>query len=440
MIEFKRQIARTFAQAAVLAAAAWMLVGGIAAAAGDVTGLRLGERSQTDTRIVFDLDAKPTYRLSADREGAGRLIVKIDGLARKPAVQIPRVRGHVMAISSDFAESAATFSFSLSKPALVSEAFVIPPSAQNGDYRLVIDLKTAPSDQVLAGLPAPFESITDILQAAESESVIAGNSAVVDVNEAITDAPRENEAAENARMAQPTLRKKLIVVDAGHGGSDPGAIGARGTKEADVTIAAAKVLQEALEATGRYEVFMTRKNNERLALEERSKLAREAGAELFISLHADALENKKVRGASVYTLSEEGFQRSANEALSKEVIEINGVGFDKDSKVIGGILYGVTQRETGTASAKFAEILVSKLSGVTVLLNNSHRTENLKVLLAPDVPAVLFELAYISNASDETNLRSPAWRKRTMGAVVNAIDAYFESEAKERHARNAAAN
>ena len=438
MIEYNREKSVILRWVAAFAAIVGMLFSGMAQAAGDVVGLRLGERSPTETRIVFDLNENPAYRLSADRAGSGRLIVKIDGQTRASAVEAPRARGHVAAISSNYAESAITYSFELAKPALVQEAFVIPPSPQNRNHRLVIDLKTTRNDQLLAGLPAAFESITDILQAAETEAAPDRQQVVAAVEPALSGASVA--ASDLKTIEQPAPRKKRIVIDAGHGGSDPGAIGARGTKEADVTLAAAKVLQEALIATGRYEVFMTRKGEERLALEERSKLAREAGAELFISLHADALDNKQVRGASVYTLSEEGVQRSANEALSKEVIEVNGVGFDKDSRVIGGILFGVTQRETGTASARFAEILVTKLRGVTVLLNNSHRTENLKVLLAPDVPAVLFELAYISNAADEANLRSPAWRKRTMGAVVNAIDAYFESDAQERHARNTATN
>jgi N-acetylmuramoyl-L-alanine amidase len=235
-------------------------------------------------------------------------------------------------------------------------------------------------------------------------------------------------------LKAPAPGKPVIVIDAGHGGGDPGAAGQKGTKESLVTLAAAKSLAEILRASGRYEVVLTRQTDKRLAHEERSRLAREAKADLFISLHADAHADAKVRGGSVYTLSEEGTVRSAREAKASGDYVVFDLDIADEDPQVGGILYNLAQRKTGDESDRFAERLIASLNGVTPMLNNTHRRGNFKVLLAPDVPAVLLELAFISNARDEANLNSPAWRRRTMAAVAGAIDAYFASGGPTRHA------
>ena len=182
--------------------------------------------------------------------------------------------------------------------------------------------------------------------------------------------------------------------------------------------------------------MLTRSEDKRLAHEERSRIARDAKAGLFISLHADAHSDPKVRGGSVYTLSDEGTERSAREALANGNYNVFDLDVGQAGQQVGGILYNLAQRETANESDRFAEILISKLSGVTPLLNNTHRRGNFKVLLAPDVPAVLLELAFISNKQDEANLRSTVWRKRAMGAAAAAIDGYFQQRAAAKHASN----
>jgi N-acetylmuramoyl-L-alanine amidase len=173
-------------------------------------------------------------------------------------------------------------------------------------------------------------------------------------------------------------------------------------------------------------------------LARREKLARDAGADLFISLHADALAQKAIRGGSVYTLSQEGSERSAR--LAKEqgnytVYQLDASEFQQD-QYVGDILFDIAQNATNTASSRFAEKLLGELNGVTPLLDKSHRTADFRVLLAPDVPAVLLEMAFISNAKDEANLNSAAWRARTMAAVAKAIDGYFAEYDARRFAQN----
>ncbi|MEZ5914067.1 MAG: N-acetylmuramoyl-L-alanine amidase [Parvularculaceae bacterium] len=238
----------------------------------------------------------------------------------------------------------------------------------------------------------------------------------------------------------PSVRKKkpVIVVDAGHGGSDPGAAGSNGSKESDLTLKAALALADALRETGRYDVVLTRSSDIRLAHEERSRIAREANAGLFISLHADAIADRKVRGGSVYTLSDEGTARSAREARESGDYILFDLDVAQAGPEVSGILYTLAQRRTSNESDKFAELLIDGLAGVTPLLNNTHRRGNFKVLLAPDVPAVLLELAFVSNARDEANLNSPAWRRKTMTAAATAIDAYFQQKGIVRQANNAA--
>ena len=157
----------------------------------------------------------------------------------------------------------------------------------------------------------------------------------------------------------------------------------------------------------------------------------------LVGVDEDAIADSKVRGGSVYTLSDEGTERSAREAREKGDYLVFDLNIGEADPQVGGILYNLAQRRTSNESDAFAELLIDRLSGVTPLLNNTHRRGNFKVLLAPDVPAVLLELAFISNARDEANLSSHAWRKRTMAAAAAAIDAYFQQKGATKHASNA---
>jgi N-acetylmuramoyl-L-alanine amidase len=213
----------------------------------------------------------------------------------------------------------------------------------------------------------------------------------------------------------------VVVIDAGHGGKDPGARGQR-LVEKDVTLAAAEALRARLERDGRYKVVLTRSSDQYVALENRVQIARRADADLFISLHADAGTEDGLRGASVYTLSDKAAHRSAK-FVNKEdwFISASASG---DSGV-RDILLDLTQRATKNRSAAFAEVLLDGIDDHTPLLRRSHREAGLAVLLAPDVPAVLLEMGFLTNPKDEANLGSKAHRTRLMNAVGDAIDAYF---------------
>jgi N-acetylmuramoyl-L-alanine amidase len=225
-------------------------------------------------------------------------------------------------------------------------------------------------------------------------------------------------------MLGRNARERVVVIDAGHGGRDPGAIGAgAGTREKDVVLDAALKLQSALIANGRYRVALTRDSDVFVPLEDRVAFARRQDADLFISLHADSSPRSEAQGASVYTLSERGAARAQN-MMDAQNWQID-LGQAPREGMVSDILVDLAQRETTNRSAEFASTLIPKLGRVTPLLSNTHRNAGFFVLLAPDVPAVLIETGFLSNPTDERRLASPRAREAMADAMAEAVDAYF---------------
>ena len=220
-----------------------------------------------------------------------------------------------------------------------------------------------------------------------------------------------------------------IVIDAGHGGHDPGTRGANAT-ERQVTLPAAQALKAELERLGRYRVVLTRNTDVYVTRPRRVQIAREAGADLFISLHADSSPDPATRGASVYTLSEQGATRAVRQVL-REGDWARDMRLPGRDPSVDRILLDMTQRATQNRSAQFARVLLTHLEASEhPLLRRSHRDAGLAVLLAPDVPAVLLEMGFITNPEDEAVLRDPGRRNRLMSSVGDAIDDYFGQQTK----------
>lgn len=243
------------------------------------------------------------------------------------------------------------------------------------------------------------------------------------------DGPLDGDGSAAAAVPVPSLKpapasRPVIVIDPGHGGSDPGAIGkARNTFEKTITFSASRTLAEKLRATGRYEVVLTRERDVYVAHEERLRIARRKGADLFISIHADSAASD-ASGASVYTLADRAKTRSRRLVRSQNWIM--DVDLADQSDAVGDILVDLAQRKTNSQSDRFADLLVGEVAATTPMVRNSHRRAGYFVLLAPDVPAVLLELGFLSNASDEALLNRAPHRAALMDAVVRAIDGYFE--------------
>lgn len=222
--------------------------------------------------------------------------------------------------------------------------------------------------------------------------------------------------------------RPLVVIDPGHGGHDPGAVnGARGWREKDVTLGIARALRDELVAGGRVRVALTRSGDRYLALQERYGIARRLGADLFLSIHADAAPNEEARGASIYTLSEVASTREAARLAARENRSdiINGVDLSRAPSSVSSILIDLTRRGTMEESVRFAEILEREASARVRFQRPARHFASLVVLKAPDVPSVLLETGYISNADDARMLASRTGQRRIAEAVARAIRVYF---------------
>lgn len=222
--------------------------------------------------------------------------------------------------------------------------------------------------------------------------------------------------------------KPVIVIDAGHGGIDPGAISRRGIKEKNITLKYAKALKKELENTKKYRVFLTRRDDKFIKLSERVERARKAKGDLFISLHADSHPDPDTRGLSVYTISSSRAEKEAGKLLTKADKEevINGVNMKKQSDDVQHMLIKLAQRETTNNSSEFASILVKELGSDARLLENPHRSAGFAVLTGADVPSVLMELGYLTNRHEEKLLQTGDYQKKLVIGIRDAIEKYFE--------------
>ena len=228
--------------------------------------------------------------------------------------------------------------------------------------------------------------------------------------------------------------RPLVVIDAGHGGHDPGSISPHGgLREKDVTLAMAKAVRERLLATGRTRVALTRSDDRFIMLQQRFGLARRLGAELFISIHADSAENEQARGATIYTLSEVASDREAARLAAREnrADIISGVDLSDQGGDVANILIGLTQRETMNQSARFAGVL-RRESPAVPFKPGFHRFASLMVLKAPDMASVLYETGYMSNADDVAWLTSAAGRRAVADGMAKAVSAHFARQLAAR--------
>ncbi|MDB5469670.1 MAG: N-acetylmuramoyl-L-alanine amidase [Caulobacter sp.] len=376
--------------------------GAFAQASGMAAGIlkvRLGGDA-AETRLVIDLDRSVSGKLISDGAVDNTVVVAFPKVGVSGDLK-GAGQGVVRRWTVDNQGGGARLNIELARKAQVARRFLLPPGDGVDHYRYVIDLRAT------GGAVDP--RVTRALGPAQSLPQDQG----------------ARRAATLIRADRPSARK-VIVIDAGHGGHDPGAIGAN-VHEKVVTLAAAKALKARLEKTGRYTVILTRDSDRYVTLEGRVQIARRADADLFISLHADA-GPESTSGASVYTLSEKGEGR-VGKVLAKDDWLMNAslTGGDRG---VGQILLDLSQRATKNRSAVFAEMLVSEISDVTPMLRRSHRDGNLIVLLAPDVPAVLLEMGFITSPSDEARLNTAASRARLVNSIGDAIDRWFSRDMK----------
>ena len=224
--------------------------------------------------------------------------------------------------------------------------------------------------------------------------------------------------------------RPLVVIDAGHGGHDPGA-GTEMLLEKSVTLDLARALRDELLDAGGIRIAMTREDDRYLMLAERSSIARRLNADLFLSIHADSVEGDDARGASVYTLSEKGSSQVAAKMAAREnrADVVNGVHLGETSDTVGEILLDLSRRETRVNSDKFAKLILREITGRMPLHDSTVQSAAFVVLKSVDLPSVLFETGYISNPGDARFLSSESGQRAIARATAKAIRVYFARQA-----------
>jgi N-acetylmuramoyl-L-alanine amidase len=453
-----------------------------AAAAADVVNIRLGVHPDR-TRVVLDLSAPAKYRIEPQTDPRQVIIALEDAGVHLNSGEPPEGHGLIKAIRIEPGTgTGGRMILELAEPARVtqSQALLAEGSAP---ARIFVDLQPSGTDEIAAAIdrnpilpavaeepkpePTPAPAPSGPLMVANDAKADRMMATVLPVQIASTetvalpggadetaadwplppvkpdDSDVESGDLTGTQVAVVTVpgvdlpgkpvtgadaRIPTIVLDPGHGGKDPGAIGAHGTMEKDVNLQMATQLKAVLEATGHYKVVLTRTDDRLLPLRQRIEVARAAKADLFISIHADHNERAELRGASVYTLSETASDAEAAAVAARENKDgvITGVDLTTQSPMVTSILIDLAQRETKNLSARFASLLTDQLGERTLVLRDSHRFAGFVVLKALDVPSVLLELGYLSNADDEAALASKRHRRVVAKAIRDAIDQYFK--------------
>ncbi|MFN3890487.1 MAG: N-acetylmuramoyl-L-alanine amidase [Beijerinckiaceae bacterium] len=291
-----------------------------------------------------------------------------------------------------------------------------------GRSRIVIDL-AKPARVVKAGTELSEEGRLRLLVDLAPTDRAAFSAAAAEAMRSA--APRAQQAAGAVELADSA--RPVVVIDPGHGGIDVGAMAKGRAPEKEIVFAFAKALEAALLETGRYSVVLTRTDDVFVPLGDRVQIARAANAQLFLSIHADTLNEGGVSGATVYTVSDKASDAHAARLAEKENFADQVAGFDgaEEASGVSDILFDLTRRETRAYSHVFARTLVNVWKEAARLNKNPVRSAGFKVLKAPDVPSALLELGYLSSEKDSALLTDPEWRAKTASAVARSIDQFF---------------
>ena len=371
------------------------------------TAARLGG-DESQTRFVMDLSRKVDLRAFTLADPY-RVVLDIPQVTfALPPKTGESGRGLVKAFRFGLVmPGGSRMVFDLAKPVRVDKAFAIDASV-DAPARLVLELVATDRESFLHKI-------------------------ALDSRLTRPDAPGVSRPQANGGDPRP-----LVALDPGHGGIDNGTKGPNGEQEKDIVLDFAQRLRGRIEKSGKYRVVMTRSDDTFVPLAERVHIARDAGASLFVSIHADALPHGEgdAQGASIYTLSETASDSEAARLAEKEnrADVIAGVDLKTEPDDVAGILIDLAERETKSLSVQFAHKLLTEMKPATRLHKTPLKSAGFRVLRAPDVPSVLVELGYVSNRQDLQSLLSDQWRNRTADTIAQAIDGYFATHLAGTHA------
>ncbi|MEQ1560808.1 MAG: N-acetylmuramoyl-L-alanine amidase [Methyloglobulus sp.] len=363
----------------------------------------------SQAKIIFDVTSSPEHRVFV-LDNPSRLVVDIKN---------------------------ATASRGLGQPSASHPLFANVRTALKNehDLRIVVDLKqpvTAKSHKLATNNTDNNHLVVNLLSKKSASAARQSSKHLeksVDNQITKTDDVRATNDTVTNKSKQASNKKRLIVaIDAGHGGDDPGARGPNGTHEKKVTLAIAKKLGALIDGQPGMRARLVRTGDYYVGLRERIKIARKAGADLFISIHADACQNPEVKGASVYTLSSNGASNEAarwlaNSENAKE--KVGGVNLDDKDDVLASVLLDLSQTATQQASLSLANKVLKNFQNIGDLHYHTIQNAGFVVLKSPDIPSILVETAYISNPSDELNLLSHRYQTKMANAIFKGVVNYF---------------
>ncbi len=389
------------------------LSGQLAAKQAYVKALRFWTAPES-TRLVFDLSNSASYRVFT-LDNPRRLVIDLKNSRKTRSLIQPPVNHAVISSirSAPRHKRDLRIVIDLKKP-VAPKSQILPPNKKYG-YRLVIDLNHHIKTQLKTTTKAK-NKVKIRKYATKTIARIAKKKTISPVK----------------TIGSKQSKQLVIAIDAGHGGEDAGAIGPRKTKEKKVVFAIAKKLQRLIRNHPRMKPIMIRKGDYYVGLRQRMKLARKAKADLFISIHADAFRNRKVKGASVFALSNKGATSEMARWLAKHENAadlVGGVSLDDKSDVLKTVLLDLSQTATRDASYEVAEKVLRNFRSIGKLHSHSVQKAGFMVLKSPDIPSILVETAFISNPQEERKLRSSKYQQKMAKAIYRGILDYFQYSA-----------
>jgi len=357
------------------------------------------------TRLVLDLSAPVRHEVFT-LENPDRIVIDLRNARLAMYKALPDGQGPVRSVRSGPQDDGdLRIVLDLASRQTV-KSFMVPPDGDAG-HRLVVEMPPAPG-----ATPAAAPS---------GNQVLAATSAVL---------ARETVAAASPvkSVASAKGRDLVVAIDAGHGGQDPGAIGRGGTREKDVTLAIARRLAAAVNAEEGMRAVLIRDGDYFISLGGRTRKARQLGADMFVSIHADSVQNRDVSGSSVYVLSLRGASDEAARWLAERENAadlMGGVSLDDKNDVLASVLLDVTQKEAVSNSVEAADAVLASLRRVGTVHGSRVRHAGFMVLKSPDIPSMLVETAFISNATDERRLRDHDFQQRVAEAIHAGVRSFF---------------
>lgn len=407
----------------------------------DITAIRFGAHPDKQ-RAVIELSAPTDFRAFV-MGTPDRLVLDLDRFAWNNP---PITRGKGVNINDvrygDLGNGKGRLVFQTDKPVMVQSAFFLPKGSGQPD-RLVVDFKpvegsstalpVATGQQMIGNMPNDTESNIQIASTRAFSVPLPPRKGTVQAPESNGGDYSSSGSASGSPSGPRRQDKPLIIIDAGHGGPDSGAIGANGMYEKTIVLAVAHELRRQLEDSGRYRVKMTRETDIFIPLRGRVNIARKHKGDLFISLHADSIRDSTVTGASVYTLSDKASDKETEKLAEREnkADLIAGIDLSDQEDDVAGILINLAARDTMNQSKFLANTVVRKMDNNGIkTLESAHRSAGFAVLKAMDIPSILIEMGYLTNRSEVERLSSPQHRQKIAGTIKQAVDSYFQKVEK----------